>query len=71
LSLAVSLRRYTMPSQGFPFTKLLVGVALPITGLGFCLKKATLTAIDELHDLRKKLLEKGFFFMKKSFNFFF
>ena len=51
-----------MPSKGFPFVKLMAGITLPVVGFGFCIKKGTVTAIAELQDLRKKLLEEGFFF---------
>ena len=62
LSLAFSLKRYSAPSQGFPFVKLLAGITLPVAGFGFCLKKGTANAIAELQSLRKKLLEEGNFF---------
>ena len=68
LSLAVSLRRYTVPSKGFPVVKTIAGCALPLAGFCFCLKKGANNALENLTKLRRKLFQNGEFVLFMSFS---
>jgi len=59
----VSLRRYTVPSKGFPIVKVVTGCALPLAGFCFCLKKGANNALENFTKLRRKLFQNGEIFM--------